>query len=50
MKPGFRYEMGRGFTGVTALCPLARHMNPSLALVQPRKIRPDITEKGLTET
>ena len=32
-------------TGVTVLCPLARHINPCLALVKPRTTRPDITEK-----
>ena len=36
--------------GVTVLCPLARHINPSLVLVQTRKTHPDITEKLLTET
>ena len=30
-----------------ALCPRARHINPSLALVQPRKTRPYITERVL---
>ena len=35
-------------TGVTALWSCKRHMNPCLVLVQPRKIRPDITEKLLT--
>ena len=34
-------------TGVTALCPLARHINPSLLLVQPRRTRPCITERML---
>ena len=29
------------------LCPLARHINPSLVLVQPRKIRPFISERLL---
>ena len=29
-------------TDVTAMCPLARHINPSLVLVQPRKTRPYI--------
>ena len=33
---------------ITALCPWARHINPCLVLVQPRKTRPDITEKLLT--
>ena len=32
------------YSGVTALCPLARHINPSLLLVQSRKTRPYITE------
>ena len=35
---------GSSLTGVTALCPRARHINPSLVLVQPRKTRPFITE------
>ena len=30
------------------LCPEARYINPCLVLVQPRKTRPDITEKLLT--
>ena len=33
--------------GVTALCPSARHINPSLVLVQPRKTCPFITERYL---
>ena len=33
-------------TGVTVLCPLARHINPCLG-VQPRTTRPDITEKNV---
>ena len=33
--------------GVAALCPWARHMNPSLVLVKPRKTRPYITERLL---
>ena len=32
-------------TGVTVLCPLARHINPCLVLVKPRTTRPDLTEK-----
>ena len=28
---------GSSLIGVTALCPLARHISPSLVLVQPRK-------------
>ena len=38
---------GSSITSVTALCPLARHINPSLVLVQPRKTRPYITERLL---
>ena len=34
-------------TGVTALCPSARHIYPSLVLVQPRKTQPYITERLL---
>ena len=37
-------------TGFTALCPWARHINPSLVLVQPRKNRPDVIERVLTGT
>ena len=33
-------------TGVTVLCPLARHINPCL-VVQPRTTRPDKTEKNV---
>ena len=35
---------GSSLTGVTALRPWARHINPSLVLVQPRKTHPYITE------
>ena len=35
-------------TGITALCSCARHINPSLVLVQPRETRPDVTERWLT--
>ena len=35
---------------VTALCPLERHINPILVLVQPIKARPDLTERLLTGT
>ena len=42
-----RGAVGSSLTGVNALCPLARHINPSLVLVQPRKTRPYITEKLL---
>ena len=44
---------GSSPTGVTALCPSARHINPSLLLVQPGKTRPYITERllmGLKES
>ena len=37
-------------TGVTVLCPWARHIYPCLVLVHPRKIPPVITEKMLTGT
>ena len=33
---------GLSLTGVSALCPWARHINPCLLLVQPRKTRPDM--------
>ena len=39
---------GLSLSSVTALCPWARHINPCLALVQPRNSRPDITERLLT--
>ena len=42
-----RRAPGLSLTGVTALCPLARHINPSLVLVQPRKTRPYIAERLL---
>ena len=35
-----RRAAGSSLTGVTALCPWARHIYPSLVLVQPRKTRP----------
>ena len=38
---------GLSLTGVTVLCPYARHINPSLVLVQPRETRPYITERLL---
>ena len=38
---------GSSLTGVTVLCPWARHINPSLVLVQSRKTRPYITERLL---
>ena len=40
-----RGAAGSSLTGVTALCPWARHINPSLVLVQPRKTRPCITKR-----
>ena len=42
-----RGAAGSSLTGVTALCPWARHINSSLVLVQPRKTRPYITERLL---
>ena len=42
-----RRAAGSSLTGVTALCPWARHINPSLVLVRPRKTRPCITERLL---
>ena len=39
--------VGSSLTGVTELCPWARHINPSLVLVQLRKTRPFITERLL---
>ena len=47
---GNRGVAGWSITGVPALCPRARHINPCLVLVQPGKTRPDITEKLLTRT
>ena len=38
---------GSSLTGITALCPSARHINPSLVLAQPRWTRPYITERLL---
>ena len=35
---------GWSLAGVAMLCPWARHINPCLVLVQPRKTRPNITE------
>ena len=42
----FRYRdaAGSSLIGVTALCPLARHINLSLVLVQPRETRPYVTK------
>ena len=41
---------GLSLPGVTGLCPLARHINPCLVLVQPRKTCPETTENCLTGT
>ena len=43
-----REVAGSSLTGVTALCPYVRHINPCLELVQPKKNLPDNTEKLLT--
>ena len=40
-----RGAAGSSLTGVTVLCPWAKHINPSLVLVQPRKTPPYITER-----
>ena len=45
-----RGVVGSSLTGVTALCPCARHIYPCLVLVQPRKTRPNIIERLLTGT
>ena len=42
-----RGALGSSLTGVTVLCPCARHINPSLVLVQPRKTHPFIIERLL---
>ena len=42
-----RGAAGSSLTGVTVLCSLARHIKPSLVLVQPRKTHPFITERLL---
>ena len=42
-----REAAGSSLTGVTVLCPCARHINPSLVLVQLMKTRPYITERLL---
>ena len=42
-----RGAAGWSLTSVTALCPLARHINPSLLLVQPKKTHSYITERLL---
>ena len=43
----FRGAAGSSLIGVTALCPWARQIYPSLVLVQTRKTRPYITERLL---
>ena len=42
-----RGATGSSLTGVIALCPCTRHINPSLVLLKPRKTRPYITERLL---
>ena len=42
-----QWAAGLSLTLVTVLCPCARHINPSLVLVQPRKTRPFIAERLL---
>ena len=42
-----RGDVGSSLTDVTAVCPWARHINPSIVLVHPRKTRPYITERLL---
>ena len=42
-----QWAAGSSLTGVTALCPWARHNNPSLVLVQPRKTRSFVTVRLL---
>ena len=44
---GDRGAADLSLTGVAALCHLARHIYPSLVLVQPRKTRPYINERLL---
>ena len=45
-------QKGRGFEPHRRHCivSFSKHINPCLVLVQPRKTRPDITEKVLTGT
>ena len=45
-----RRVAGLSITVADPLCPWARHINPCSVPVQPRKTRPDITEKMLTGT
>ena len=44
-----RRAAGSSLTGFTGLCPWARHIYPSLVLVQPRKTCPYMTENLLME-
>ena len=43
-----RGSAGSSLTGVTVLCPWARHIYPCSVLAQPRKTRTDLTEEMLT--
>ena len=43
-----QWVAGSSIIRVTALCPIARHINLFFVLVQPRKTCLDITEKLLT--
>ena len=45
-----RRAAGLRLASFTALCPWARHISPSLVLIQPSKTRPDVTERLLTKT
>ena len=45
-----RRTAGLRLNGVTALCPWARHINPSLVMIQARKTRPDVNERLSTGT
>ena len=40
-----RRAVGSSLSGITVLCPRARHIYPNLVLVQPRKTSPYITER-----
>ena len=42
-----RVSVGSSLTGATALCPSARHINPSLVMVLPSKTCPYIIERLL---
>ena len=43
-----RRVAGLSLTGITVLCPRARHINPCLVFVQPRETSLNMTEKMLT--